>query len=327
MSAGITKGYTMQIFIRLIQAITSLIVIYLLALRLRKSKVLKEEHSLILARIVTDLSLPAIVFSNLAGKQITSNDLIPALVMFIVEMCCIILSWLLCALLKMPRDTTGPIVFCSAFGSSTFLGYAVIIEMYPTVSQAMTEAVLISEIGVGYPIFILGPILAAYFGSKKTNFKDNITVSLAFFRSPLFFAIFVGILWTPLGLPTADNNLFKPLFDICDILGHALTPLAIISAGLMFKIPNIKQISLALIIVIFIKLLLKPVLLGFCADALGFEKLWKDILIILGAMPPAVLGAVFLRRYGGNASLASTILLIATCVSCITILGVFFFVG
>ncbi len=205
-----------------------MIIIYLLALKMRKSKVLKEEHSLILARIVTDLCLPAVVFGNLAGRQINLNELEPSFLMLTGEICCVILSWLVCAGLKMPREITGPIVFCSAFGSSTFLGYAIIMELYPTTAQAMTEAVLISEIGVGYPIFILGPLLAAYFGSKETSFKNNIAASFTFFRSPVFFALLLGILWAPLGIPGTENPLFKPLFDICNILSHALTPLAII---------------------------------------------------------------------------------------------------
>ena len=41
----------------------------------------------------------------------------------------------------------------------------------------------------------------------------------------------------------------------------------------------------------------------------------------------AILGAVFLRRYGGDASLASTILLVVTLISAGTILGVFWLIG
>jgi len=60
---------------------------------------------------------------------------------------------------------------------------------------------------------------------------------------------------------------------------------------------------------------------------LGFPELWKDVLVLLAAMPPAVLGAVFLRRYGGDASLASALLLAGSLVSCVSLLGVFWFIG
>ncbi|WP_462323748.1 AEC family transporter [Desulfoplanes sp.] len=110
-------------------------------------------------------------------------------------------------------------------------------------------------------------------------------------------------------------------------LAQTFTPLAILSVGLVFKIPELKTILPPLAIVIAIKLFLKPLGLAWAADPAGFEKLWKDILILLGAMPPAVLGAVFLRRYGGDASLASALLLVATALSCVTILCVFWLAG
>jgi len=36
---------------------------------------------------------------------------------------------------------------------------------------ALSETVLISEIDVGYPILILGPILGAYSGSQESDTK------------------------------------------------------------------------------------------------------------------------------------------------------------
>jgi predicted permease len=106
-----------------------------------------------------------------------------------------------------------------------------------------------------------------------------------------------------------------------------LTPIAILSVGLMFKVPNVRKILVALTVVIVLKLLFKPLVAGVLGSLLGFPELWTEVLVLLAAMPPAVLGAVFLRRYGGDASLASALLLAASLVSCVTLLGVFWFVG
>jgi len=317
----------MHLFLNLAQAIASLVIVYVLALYLRRKGTLKEEHSLTLARIVTDLCLPAVVFVNLAASTVAWEQLAPAFVMLGAELSCIALGWGAASLLGLSRGAKGAVVFCAAFGSSTFLGYPIIMESFPGTPQAMTEAVLISEVGVGYPIFILGPLLAAYFGSEQTTAENQLAASLGFFKSPVFFALILGLAWSPLGMPGADNTWLKPLFDVCHILSQALTPLAILSVGLMFKIPELKTILPPLVLVIAIKLFLKPMGLAWASDLAGFEKLWKDILILLGAMPPAVLGAVFLRRYGGDASLASALLLVATTLSCVTILGVFWLVG
>jgi len=97
----------MDAFPHLVRAIAVIVILYALALLMRRRGALNEDHSLVLTRIVVDLFLPAIVFATLAGQTIRPQELAPALVMLGLEL--------------------GAIVFCAAFGSSTFLGYALIV--------------------------------------------------------------------------------------------------------------------------------------------------------------------------------------------------------
>ena len=317
----------MDTFQLLVNAIAVIVILYGLAVLLRQAGVLKEEHSLVLARIVTDLFLPAVIFINLAGKSIKLDQLAPAGVMLALELSMIALAWGASVLLGFKRPQQGAIVFCSAFGSSTFLGYSIITQMFPNQPQAMTEAVLTSEIGVGYPIFILGPLLAAYFGEDNSTAAHPLKSSLKFFKSPVFFALIIGLLWGILGLPGDENPYLSPIFKVCQVLAAALTPVAIISIGLMLRVPKIQVILVPLAVVVVIKLLLKPLAAGVIAEVLNFPDLWKDVLVLLAAMPPAVLGPIFLKRYGGDAALASALLLSATLISVGTLLLVFYILG
>jgi hypothetical protein len=95
----------------------------------------------------------------------------------------------------------------------------------------------------------------------------------------------------------------------------------------MFKLPRLRSILAALTIVILLKLVIKPLLASYFATLFSFPELWKEVLVLLAAMPPAVLGAVFLRRYGGDASLASALLLAASLASCVTLVCVFWVLG
>ena len=83
----------MDVFHNLVNAILVIVFIYALALYLRWKGTLKEEHSLILARIVTDLCLPAIIFVSLARQSIRLDQLAPPLVMLGIELTCIALAW------------------------------------------------------------------------------------------------------------------------------------------------------------------------------------------------------------------------------------------
>ncbi len=317
----------MHTFQYLVTAVVVIVLIYALAFLLRRRGTLHEDHALTLARLVTDLCLPAMIFVNLASQTIRLDQVVPALVMLALELFCIALAWAISALLKFGRAQQGAIVFCSAFGSSTFLGYSIITQVFPHSPEALSEAVLISEIGVGYPIFILGPILAAYFGSAVSQAESPWKASLGFFRSPVFFALIAGILWGVLRLPGETSALLAPVFRLGNILAAAVTPLAVLSVALMFTWPDWRTALAPLAIVVLLKLILKPVLAGFLAAGFAFPELWKEVLVLLAAMPPAVLGAVFLRRYGGDAKLASTLLLAASVVSCLTIIGVFWLMG
>ena len=59
----------MDAFHHLVQAILVIVLLYAIALILRKRGVLNEEHSLILARIVTSVCLPAIIFDLSVNRQ------------------------------------------------------------------------------------------------------------------------------------------------------------------------------------------------------------------------------------------------------------------
>ena len=152
-------------------------------------------------------------------------------------------------------------------------------------------------------------------------------MSLGFFKSPVFSALIIGLLWGGFRLPGEENVFLAPIFQLSNVLSSALTPIAILSVGLMFKLPQLNKIIAPLIIVILLKLIFKPIIAGSLAIQFGFPELWREVLVLLAAMPPAVLGVVFLRRYGGDASLASALLLAASLASCVTLVGVFWMIG
>lgn len=91
----------------------------------------------------------------------------------------------------------------------------------------------------------------------------------------------------------------------------------------MFRGPDARSILIPLIIVIAVKLIAKPLLAWFISVNYSLPGIWERILVFLSAMPPAVLGVVFLKRYGGDARLASALLPATSLISCDTIIVVF----
>lgn len=316
-----------MVFVNLVCAILAIVGVYVIALVMRQRGLLKQDDVGILAALVTDVALPAVIFVSLAEATITFEALKPVGLMLGGEILMLVLAWGYVLLAKMDRPRQGAVVFAATFGSSAFLGYSVIMQVYPGVHAAMKEAVLISEIGIGYPLFLLGPVLAAWFGGGEGGLRGAVQASMKFFVSPVFFAFVGGVVWSLAGWPGRESDIFRPLFHLCDVLGGALTPLAIICVGLMLKWPKVSHVLVPVAVVVALKLIAKPLLLGGACWALGIDKMSRDVLVILAAMPSAALGVVFLRRYGADAGLAATLVLVTTLLSCVTLLVMFQLVG
>lgn len=78
---------------QLLNAIIVICLIYVIAVLLKRRTVLKEENSLTLARLVTDVCLPAMVFTGLAGLRVTVKELEPSALMLGLEISCVLLAW------------------------------------------------------------------------------------------------------------------------------------------------------------------------------------------------------------------------------------------
>jgi len=311
----------------IVKANSVFILLFLTVFWLRKKGKLDESNSALLSRIALDICLPATIFISVASLPIHLRQFKPSLIMLGSELICLALAWQLSKLAGLEHKQRRAVIFCAAFGSSTFLGYPFILMMFPQVKAAMREAIFISEIGVGYPIFILGPILACYFGENSSNRNSLAATSLAFIKTPVFISLVAGIFWSVLRLPPGNTFITYPLFQFCRVLSGALTLLIIAAVALTLRFKFQLGFGVALMLVVVIKLLLKPVLVFTGAQAIGFPSLWQDVLIILASMPPAMLGVVFLKRYGGDAELASSLLFSATFISCLTVTLIYALLG
>ena len=58
----------------------------------------------------------------------------------------------------------------------------------------MTDAILVSELGVGLPIFTLCPIIAMVFGESSEKDISRTKIMVEYFRSPIFIAVVLGLL-------------------------------------------------------------------------------------------------------------------------------------
>lgn len=217
--------------------------------------------------------------------------------------------------LGLTRAQTGSFILAAVFGSSALLGYALVGEVFPHDAGAMAEASLVSELGVGLPLFTLGAMIAMQYGDKQAQAGPG---ALAFFHSPMFIAIAVGSAWSMAGLPVTGAAI-DPLFDAVHIVAKANTLLVTLLVGVTLGFDRFKEIAGVVVVALVLKLIVSPLLIAFPASYLALESWQMQVLVIEAAMPSAMLGVAFAKRYGCDVRLASKLVFATLIGSMVTV--------
>ena len=315
----------MDISIGLIEGVVVMFAIISLAVLLKKIGILSKNDDQLFSRIVLQITLPAVIFSSLAVKQFDSEFLIMAAIMAAIEIGIIILAWSIASLLKFKRGEKGALILVSAFGMTALLGYPIIRQVFPGNALAMEEAVVTSELGVGLLIFILGPLIAEYYGESKVEGKSIIKSAKKFFISPIFISLIAGISFSFIPLKH-DSELFSTFIRIFKLIGNANLLLVAFTIGLIIEFKKTKHIVLFVGIAVLLKLILKPLLAGWLTTNPQFTEMMSEIVFIETALPSAILTAVFAKQYNCRPDLVSMTIMVTLLLSVITVSGLFAFI-
>jgi predicted permease len=302
----------------LVEAVLVLLSILILAVLLRRWKILLKEHSTIFSRLVVKVTLPALIFTSLATTEFHIEYLTMALVMAAVEIACILLAWLVSRWLKLKRNETGALILVSAFGMTAMLGYPLISQVFPNNALAMEEAVITSEFGVGFLLFIIGPLIAMYFGQSSVSKKDLFASIRKFILSPVFISLIAGLVCS-LFIPVQNSRAFLSLQHILSLVGNANTLLVALAVGLIIEIRESRKYILFFIVAACVKLILKPLMAYFLVKNPQFTDMMQEIVFIETAMPSALLGAVFAKHYNCKPELVSMTVMFTLLLSVITL--------
>jgi len=291
--------------------------IILLVIQLKKRGLLKQEYGVLFSKLVTQVTLPALIFDALAQSVLEWRYILLFFYMFLTEMLLLFIAWAVGKVLKLESGQMGTFLLVSAFGSSALLGYALIVELFPANIAALAEGTFISELGVGLPLFTLGVMIAMHYGKAETETHSSLHSALLFFRSPIFIAIVLGLLWSfsPLG---TKGIFITPLFEATHIVAQANTFLVALTVGVLLNFTSIKNIIPIAASVIVIKLLLSPFLVYLPASIMGLESWQMQVLLLEAAMPSAMLSVVLAKQYGCDAKLAAQLVFITLFASLFT---------
>jgi predicted permease len=294
--------------IHVFETVAAFSAVVLLVILLKRLQLVKEEDGSLFARLLTQVVLPAFIFIQLAAHPIHPRQFLLVAAIFVAGIASMILSYLAGRIMRLDRAKIGALMLTSSFGSSALLGYPLITYAFPHNPEAMTDAVLLSELGVGLPIFILGPLVGMIFGKDSECYETRVEVMIDYFRSPIFIAVVLGLIASRIPAEL-QGAIMTPFFEALTMIGGALTFLACLTLGIQLKLTSLKGIWPLLIVSALIQMAFQPWLAHVQASLyhLGAEQ--RQVLILISSMPSAVLGPVFAARYRCAADTASALVM------------------
>jgi len=296
----------MNYFYTLLGSLFILVALVALTLLLRNRSILSSEHQPLFSRLVTDFSLPALIFVNLSRRTFEIEKLLPALIMLCTILIACTIGFAAGKLLKMDRKSIGAFVLVSGWGSSSTLGYALIMQVFNNNPEAMQDAMIISELGAGVPLFILSIPFAMYFGRQHADSKSVLKSVAEFFYSPIFIALVLGIVFSFLKLPS-NNYAVNTVYNLFGMIGDSLEIFTAFAVGLMLQKIPVRQLLPAIVALFCINLIAEPLIALAGAQLFHLPKLAEEVLVIEAAMPAGAVAAVIAARYGCNGKLASAL--------------------
>ncbi|MDD5648706.1 MAG: AEC family transporter [Dehalococcoidia bacterium] len=296
----------MNYFYALLGSLFILVALVLITLLLRNRSILSTEHQTLFSRLVTDFSLPALIFINLATRTFEVEQLLPALIMFITILIACSLGFAAGKILKMDKKSLGAFVLVSGWGSSSTLGYALIMQVFQNNHEAIQDALVISELGAGVPLFLLAIPVAMYFGREHPDGKSVLASTGEFFLSPIFIAVVLGIACSFLNLPW-QNTAMKTLNTLLNMIGDSLEIFTAFAIGLMLQKIPLRHLLPPIAALFCINLIAEPLIALAGAHLFGLPQLEEQVLVIEASMPAGAVAAVIAARYGCNGGLASAL--------------------
>jgi predicted permease len=312
--------------IHVMETVASFGLMVCLTILLKEKKVVKQDDIPVFARLMTEVVLPTVIFFQFLRYPPSARHLLPILAMLLAGCGNLLAAWLISRLLGFSRSTTGALMIVSAFGSSSLLGYPLIQYTFPHDPDAMTEAILISELAVGLPIFTLCPLVAMHFGETPGDGASFRKTFVQYLRSPIFIAVVLGIGISLLRIPT-QSPFVAPLLEAATMIDGTLAALACLILGLQIRVESIKRVLVVVCISAVLQMGLQPFLAFSQATLFHLGSMEKQVLILIACMPSAVLGPVFAVRYKCDGHLASTVAFANILIGAVGIPLVFWFLG
>lgn len=252
-----------------------------------------KDYSKELIDLVIWVFLPAFILNLLKNISLDSDIVIVIGLGFLSVAFGLGLAFLAYKLLALDKKTAACLMLVSSVGQTGFLGIPYISAFYG--DEGLRYAIFFDEISTVFSVIILGIFLSNWGNGQSFEYKKAL-------KDVLFFPPVVAIVLA-LSVGEVFNNSFLEM--TLDMLASVLIPSVILAIGMRFSIVGLKGNLLLTKLSIFIKMVLMPFFIYWCARVFfEADDIALKATVVEAAMPPMVLASVFAIKGGLNPNLA-----------------------
>ncbi|WP_455645750.1 AEC family transporter [Methanosphaera sp.] len=259
---------------------------------LKRIGMLKTQDSSTLTKLVTNVSMPALIFVNLSTAQLNLSMIELPIATFIVSISCLVIAYLFCRTRHYSKVKTWTIMLAAAMINTGFIGYPITLGVYG--NEGFLRAIF-CDLATTMLFVIYGMVLVKEFGG------DTRKVIIEGAKFMPFWAVVLGILFgmTNIQLGYVINN-------VLDYLGQATIPLIMISLGLTLDFRDMRKYLSTTLVVSFIRLVISPVLMFVILTLMGVKGLGFNVAILEAGMSTAMYSLVLSLTYDLDYKLMSS---------------------
>ena len=258
-----------------IQSVLAIIVVLALGFWAGKRNIISGNTSATLSSIVMLFTFPAALFTSMAGTKVADLVHLKFLGVFFLGLMLLFFVLIVAGRMFFKWDARQSAMFAFActFPNMAFMGI-------PYLSEVITSVFMI-------------PAVIYFMESSNGAATGNVFVKsmLNVFKKPLVIAPILGVVVALSGLHL-PHCFIKGL----ELLGSGTSPIALFALGLMMTRFKFK-FSLTASYIMLLKLLIQPLITVAFVYSIGLHALDAREVIILTAMPTAVIVSMFAEKY------------------------------
>ncbi len=291
------------------------LVLILLGFLIRRAGLLRREDGHVLIAVVLYLAAPALILQILLTAELEPALALVPVAAWAIHLILLGVMFLGARAVALDDRRTGSVMLAGAVGNTGFFGLPLIAASGDGFSLA--AAVMYDTLGTGLITWTSTVAVASYFGGEGGGAREVVRALRGVLLLPPNWALAAGLILNLAGVRLEDMTEFvsRPI----DLLAASVLPLVMIYAGVMLEARGLRRIWAEVSATSIVKLGIAALVGIGIALAFRFDNEVFRTVVIMAAMPTAMMSLVLGTRYGVRSDILAGAVVVTTLLATVTL--------